>query len=111
MSVLLVDDERIHEMNARDRGVDKPTDVLSYPMLEGSPVGAPEHAPMLLGDIVISVRTAERQAAARGISLEDELALLAVHGCLHLIGYEDETASGAARMREKETEILGAALI
>ncbi|HLK55767.1 MAG TPA: rRNA maturation RNase YbeY, partial [Chthonomonadaceae bacterium] len=63
--------------------------------------------PQLLGDVVISVETADRQAAAHGVSLEQELALLTVHGILHLLGYEDETEAGTARMRVREREILG----
>ena len=61
----------------------------------------------LLGDVIISVDTAERQAVAHGVTLEQELALLTVHGILHLLGYEDETEDGAEQMRIREREILG----
>ncbi len=64
----------------------------------------------ILGDVVISVDTAQRQADKHGLKLEFELALLTVHGILHLLGYEDETEAGAALMRDKECEILGEAL-
>ncbi len=66
--------------------------------------------PTLLGDVIISVDTAQRQADTHGLTLEFELALLTVHGILHLLGYEDETEAGAAMMRVKECEILGEAL-
>jgi probable rRNA maturation factor len=98
-------------MNRDYRGYDKPTDVLSFALNDMVPEtpapGATRGAPRLLGDIVISVDTAVRQAAAHGVTLDRELALLAVHGLLHLLGYEDETEAGAARMRDREREILG----
>jgi len=60
-----------------------------------------------LGDVAISLDTAARQAAARGWEMEDEVALLLVHGILHLLGYEDDTEEGAEAMRTVETRILG----
>ncbi len=66
--------------------------------------------PVLLGDVIISLDTAERQAAAVGITLEEELALLTIHGILHLLGYEDETEAGAEKMRLRERAILGNSL-
>ncbi len=66
--------------------------------------------PVLLGDVIISLDTAERQATALSIPLEEELALLTVHGILHLLGYEDETAAGAEKMRLRERAILGNSL-
>lgn len=107
VSILLTGDAEIQEMNLRCRGKDSPTDVLSFSMLEGEPVEGPEP---LLGDVVISLDTALRQAMAHGLSLEQEMALLAVHGTLHLLGYEDETEEGAAVMRRREKEILGVSL-
>ena len=110
VSILLTDDEVIHDLNLRYRGYDKPTDVLSFAQREALP-DAPR-APKLpgipdpLGDVIISVDMAERQAAAHGVSLADELALLTVHGILHLLGHEDETEEGADRMRVREREIL-----
>jgi probable rRNA maturation factor len=110
VSVLLTDDAAVHELNYRYRGYDKPTDVLSFAQRDQiaeapSPPALPGMPPML-GDVVISVDTAERQAEAHGVSLEQELALLTVHGILHLLGYEDETEAGAERMRVREREIL-----
>src|SRR4051812_24752360 len=85
VSVLLVDDPGIHTLNRQWRGFDKPTDVLSWPLEEEMPTSSGED---LLGDVVISLDTAERQAAARGWRTEDEVALLLVHGILHLLGHE-----------------------
>ncbi|MCS6777094.1 MAG: rRNA maturation RNase YbeY [Chloroherpetonaceae bacterium] len=110
VSILLTDDARIRELNCTYRGYDSPTDVLSF--AQNAPEGdmvlpaLPGH-PELLGDVVISVETAARQAERHGVTLEQELALLAVHGILHLLGYEDETEAGARQMRAREQEILG----
>lgn len=106
VSIVLTDDEDMHELNRDYRGKDKPTDVLSFPQLEGEPFGI-QDGPVALGDIVISVDTARRQAVERGRTLEDELDLLVAHGMLHLLGYDDETEEGAAEMREHELLILG----
>ena len=110
VSVLLTDDTVVHELNFQYRGYDKPTDVLSFAQLEtaeGAPQ-APEigKIPETLGDVIISVDTAERQARRNGVTLDQELSLLTVHGILHLIGYEDETEAGAEKMRQREKEIL-----
>ena len=99
ISLLLCDDATIQGLNARHRGFDKPTDVLSFAQ------GDPE----LLGDIVISLETAARQAEAAGWPLTSESALLAVHGTLHLLGYDDETVSGAEQMQTKTRAALTAA--
>ncbi len=96
ISILLCDDARIRELNARHRGLDKPTDVLSFPMDD----------PQILGDIVISLPTARRQAQAAGWPPESELILLAVHGLLHLLGHDDETAAGAQEMQQRTQAIL-----
>jgi probable rRNA maturation factor len=109
--VLLTDDAAIHALNLQYRGCDQPTDVLSFAQRDAvpgapSPPDARRRAPVL-GDVVISVDTAQRQARARGVGTEHELALLAVHGILHLVGYEDDTDEGAARMRAREQDILG----
>lgn len=103
ISVVLVDDARIQELNRVWRHLDCPTDVLSWPQ---------EHDPLpgsldILGDVVISEETAGRQAAARNWTLEEEIALLLVHGVLHLLGYEDETEAGAQEMRVQEATLLG----
>ncbi|MBI4831895.1 MAG: rRNA maturation RNase YbeY [Candidatus Lindowbacteria bacterium] len=95
VSALVVSDTRIRALNRRYREIDSPTDVLSFPMADGE--FANLH-PDVLGDIVISVDRAESQAKAAGHSLMDELKLLAIHGTLHLLGFEDETAPGRAKM-------------
>jgi probable rRNA maturation factor len=98
-----VDDAAIHALNRDWRGLDKPTDVLSWPLAEDAPAGTED----ALGDVVISLDTARRQAQARGWTLEEETALLLVHGILHLLGHEDETETGADAMRAIERQILG----
>jgi len=110
VSVVLADDAAVHALNRRYRGMDKPTDVLSFSQREPAAEGPPQPdlpgLPPVLGDVIISVDTAAHQAAEHGVTLEKELALLTVHGILHLLGYEDETEEGAERMREREREIL-----
>ncbi len=97
--MLLCDDAAIRALNAAHRGVDTPTDVLSFA----------QDDPHLLGDIVISLETAARQAQAAGWPPEDEVALLATHGLLHLLGHEDERAAGAAGMRDRAAGALAEA--
>ena len=106
MSLLLVDDPAIRALNRGWRNVDKPTDVLSWALPPGPPGSFPDTEDVL-GDVVISLDTARRQAAARGWTLEEETALLLVHGLLHLLGHEDETEAGAERMRLIERRVLG----
>jgi probable rRNA maturation factor len=86
------------------RGYDKPTDVLSWPLEEESPLLSGEDA---LGDVVISLDTARRQALSRGWTVEEETALLLIHGILHLLGHEDETEAGSEGMQQIEKRILG----
>ena len=104
-SVLLTGDEEMQNMNRQYRGLDKPTDVLSFSQLDGS-YSIPPNCPVPLGDVIISVPTAHRQADARGGKLSDELDLLVVHGVLHLLGYDDETDEGAEEMNRRQEEIL-----
>ncbi len=89
VTVVLCDDETVRSLNREHRGVDAPTDVLSYPTHEPDDVGVPE-VPHL-GDIFISLETASKQAEARGHAFENEVALLAAHGLLHLLGLDHET--------------------
>jgi probable rRNA maturation factor len=103
LSVRIVDDASIRRLNARYRGIDRPTDVLAFPMREGA--FAHLH-PQLLGDIVISAETARRQARARHHSLAKELTHLLIHGTLHLLGYDHEISPADARlMRAKERDL------
>lgn len=101
VSVLLCDDAAIQELNRNFRRRDEPTDVLTFPS-DGIP-GAP------LGDIAISVPYAERQARARGVSLNQEIGYLAIHGALHLLGYDDETDSARAEMVREMNRVAVAA--
>jgi probable rRNA maturation factor len=104
LGVLLVGDRRIRALNLRWRGLDRPTDVLAFSQREGS--GGDLH-PEVLGDVVISVETAARQAAEAGHSLAAELDLLLVHGVLHLAGHEHEGDGVRARaMRRRERTLL-----
>jgi probable rRNA maturation factor len=111
VDVLLTGDEAVQELNRRYRGLDKPTDVLSFAQRDAvagtPPVPQAPGIPVLLGDVVISVDTAARQAGDHGVSLEQELALLTIHGILHLLGHEDESESGASAMHARERELLG----
>ena len=107
VSLMFTDDETIHEMNREYRGIDRPTDVLSFALEEGEEeeiYGGPEEN--LLGDIIISVETAVRQAEEYGHSVEREMAFLALHGRLHLLGYDHMEENEKAQMREKEEIIL-----
>ncbi len=109
VSVVLADNSYIHELNLQYRGVDRPTDVLSFAIAESAAEDLPqmpEDAPELLGDIFISVEKAREQAAEYGHSFERELCYLAVHGLLHLLGFDHQTPEDTARMRQNEEAIL-----
>ncbi|MBQ9374788.1 MAG: rRNA maturation RNase YbeY [Ruminococcus sp.] len=108
VSVTFVDDNRIHELNKEYRNVDRPTDVLSFPLGENGVYDVnKETGACMLGDIVISIETALRQAEIYGHSLEREVGFLTVHSMLHLLGYDHEVSQLEERiMREKEEEIL-----
>lgn len=107
LSVLITGDEEITEMNRRFLGNDGPTDVLSFPDEAGDFVqGIADEE--YLGDIAISLETAQRQAESVGHSLDDEVAHLLVHGILHLCGYEhEEGGEPERRMRAREEHYLG----
>lgn len=106
LSILLCDDSTIHELNRRYRGKDKPTDVLAFPMQEGP---EPSPNPNLLGDVVISVPTATRQARERDRPIIVEVTFLLAHGLLHLIGYDHATKREEREMNA-ETERLTTAV-
>jgi probable rRNA maturation factor len=107
VSVTCVDDERIHELNREHRGIDRPTDVLSFSQLEGEEMGGlPEGEPLPVGDIVISVERVAAQAEEYGHSFERELGFLVGHGMLHLLGYDHQTPEEEAAMMAKTEEIL-----
>lgn len=94
LSILLTDDPTIHRLNREHRGKDRPTDVLSFPLDEH----ATGQAPRLLGDVVISLDTAERQARGRGRELIAEVRFLLAHGILHLIGHDHGEPEEKRRM-------------
>jgi probable rRNA maturation factor len=103
LGVLIIDDARMRRLNARYRGIDRPTDVLAFAMRDGP--FADLH-PLVLGDVVLSAETALRQARARRHSLTAELTRLLIHGTLHLLGYDHEVSPADARlMRAKEREL------
>ena len=116
VDVLITDDEGIHQINLEQRGIDRPTDVLSFPMfnyLPGQPPadGAdadPATGLTPLGDMVISLERARAQAEEYGHPLERELCYLAVHSVLHLLGYDHmDEGEEKAQMRAREEAILG----
>jgi probable rRNA maturation factor len=106
LSVALVSDAVIHELNRTWRGKDRPTDVLAFAQREG-PGPAPDG---LLGDVVISVDTARRQAAAFGHPVAVEADRLLVHGLLHLLGYDHERSPAEARRMQRKERALRRAL-
>lgn len=115
VGITLTDEETIHRLNREWRGVDAPTDVLSFPMakeepgLPMEPAGADDAPPELLGDVVICLPIALRQAAEYGHSSTREVLYLAVHGLLHLLGFDHQTAEERRRMRDAEEKFLAEA--
>ena len=115
ISVLITDDEGIHQINLEQREVDRPTDVLSFPMFDLSPGehpgvedADPETGLVPLGDMVISLERTREQAEQFGHSLEREVCYLAVHSVLHLLGYDHmDDGPMKAQMRAREEAILG----
>jgi probable rRNA maturation factor len=114
ISIILVDDEKIRKLNSEFRNIDAATDVLSFPMLEmleGDVLYEESDLDMdtgllLLGDIVMSLETAERQALEYGHSFDRELAFLISHGVFHLLGYDHVEETGASKMFEKQEKVL-----
>ena len=112
ISLTLTDDESIREINREHRGIDKPTDVLSFPMLEfdGDCYDVeeePDSGLVVLGDIVISMERAAAQAEEYGHGLKREVAFLTAHSMLHLLGYDHvDDEEGERVMREKQDKIL-----
>ena len=114
VSVMFTDDEEIHALNRLHRGVDRPTDVLSFPLFEYDENGDiteddldfNPNGEMILGDIVISLETASRQAREYGHSFEREIGFLTVHSMLHLFGYDHMTPEDEEEMFGYQREIL-----
>jgi len=119
LSILLTDDAEIRTLNRAWRNTDVSTDVLSFPQMEGFAPSQPPGVPVLLGDVVISLDTAARQARdgclprlrealsrGRGWSLLDEVTFLLIHGVLHLTGQDHQSPEEAARMEALEARLL-----
>lgn len=104
LNIFFCDDETIRSYNREYRGIDRATDVLSFPMFD---FGTPE-LPALLGDIVLSVPRAQAQAEEYGHSFEREMCFLAAHAALHLIGYDHENEDERAQMETRQREVLSA---
>ncbi len=98
ISIAIVDDARIHELNRRFLDHDYPTDVLSFPL-------STDNQP-LQGEIAVSLDTARSHAARFNASTHDELLLYVVHGTLHLVGYDDKDPAAAGRMQARQNEVL-----
>jgi probable rRNA maturation factor len=107
LSLTLVDDAAIREVNREHRGKDKPTDVLSFPMFEGDDVPH-DGVERMLGDVVVSVETARRQAAEYDATLQRELYRLLIHGLLHVLGHDHEEAVERAEMEAQERRLADA---
>jgi probable rRNA maturation factor len=113
-SVLYVGDEEMREINRMYTGKNRPTDVLAFAMREGEDLALPPEAQAsgeLLGDLVVSLETAQRQAEKHGHTLRREVAILLIHGTLHLLGYDHHTPRGKPtgrhdRMRQAEKHCL-----
>lgn len=110
ISLVFTDSETVQQLNRDYRGVDEPTDVLAFGMLpqkeaDSSFVLPPDNV-LRLGEVIISYPQAVEQAKEQGHSTEKELALLIIHGILHLLGYEHEQPEGESKMRAKEKELL-----
>ncbi|MCX7794597.1 MAG: rRNA maturation RNase YbeY [Thermodesulfovibrionales bacterium] len=115
ISIYLVGNRRMRYLNRLYRGIDKPTDVLSFPQIEatGSAIRPPvsESIPSfsVLGDIVLNLDQIKKQAAENRVSFKDELRFMLIHGLLHLLGYDHERDKRSARiMRKKEKSLLNA---
>jgi probable rRNA maturation factor len=108
ISVTLTGDEQVRALNARWRGKDKPTNVLSFPMAEEKDLRRANvsGAELLLGDIILARGVCETEAAEKGVTVEDHVTHLLVHGTLHLLGYDHVDERDAADMEAREVRAL-----
>lgn len=109
--ITLTNNEEIHKINKEYRDVDRPTDVLSFPMYERDEIAGlkndtDDEIEKILGDIIVSIEKVREQAEEYGHSFERELAYLVTHGMLHLLGYDHMIEEEKAVMRKREEEIL-----
>jgi probable rRNA maturation factor len=107
LSISLVDDAEIRELNREHRGKDKPTDVLSFPLYEAGE-DTPGDGERLLGDVVISIDTARRQASDYDAPLQNEMYRLLIHGILHVLGHDHEEPAERAAMETEERRLAAA---
>ncbi len=111
VSIIFTDSETVQRLNRDFRGVDEPTDVIAFYMLpqkENTPTFVlPPDGVTHLGEVIISYPQAAEQASEQGHSVNEELALLIIHGILHLLGYDHEQPEEEKRMRGREQELLG----
>ena len=111
VSLVFTDSETVQQLNRDYRGVDEPTDVLAFYMLPQKEADSsfvlPPDGVLRLGEIIISYPQAAEQAKEQGHSVDKELALLIIHGILHLLGYDHEQPEEERRMRARERELLG----
>jgi len=103
LSVLLADDKKIRTLNKQYRGIDQATDVLSFSQNKKDEKEPSSH---LMGDVVISTVTAKRQASEHGLTLEEEIVLLLIHGTLHLLGFDHDRSDEEAFHMKKKTQEL-----
>lgn len=106
LAVMLTDDSGIRTLNQNWRGIDKPTNVLSFPALPPTGARKPGDPPRMLGDIAIAYETVRREADEEGKAFDHHLAHLTVHGYLHLVGYDHENDADAEEMESLERDIL-----
>ncbi len=110
MNIILTTPEEIRKINKKFRGIDKETDVLSFPMFEPKEIRKIKKngsiTPEILGDIIVSVEQVKKQAAEYGHSFERELAYMIVHGFYHCLGYDHMTEEDKCKMRKKEEAVL-----
>lgn len=103
LSLVIVDDTRMRELNRDYRGVDRPTNVLAFAMRDGE---FADVTPDLLGDVIISTDTVRREADTEGVTFEAHFDRLMIHGILHLLGYDHETDAEAEGMEAKTEELI-----
>ena len=106
LAIMLTDDAGIRTLNRNWRGIDKPTNVLSFPALQPTGASSPDDAPRMLGDIAIAYETTRKEADDEQKPFDHHLSHLAVHGFLHLIGYDHDKDDDAEAMEALEREIL-----
>jgi probable rRNA maturation factor len=107
LSIRLTSDSEVKALNARWRGKDKPTNVLSFPQLEPEELDSIAPGPeLMLGDIVLARGVCEREAQEKGVSLEEHATHLLVHGTLHLLGYDHQDDGSAEDMESREVRAL-----